>query len=321
MNKKINCLNLIDILEEVNNPFSREKRLAQIKADYGSGELSYYDTGNGMAIANVRHKLNQDIIATLDSEESLASLIFNLGDDIEYRFSNNKKYTFKKNTFFLGFSTNEFSVDMHFKKNILNHTFTIDIQNELFKNLTKGEQVFDEKINQAQIDTYSFFDIYEIDLEQLEFLNYFKEQSKEKDLATNLQMEGKIIDFILYTIEKIKKSHNQKNSLDKNIVKSLQKAKSIITTDYAHNLSIKEIAYRSAINECYLKKEFKSYYNMTIFEMIQKHRLEMAKVLLQENFSVKEAALQVGYKHSGNFSKLFNQSYGLSPSNYRRQFN
>ena len=321
MNKKINCLNLIDIIEEVNNPFSRENRLAQIKADYGNGALNLYDTGNGISIANVSYKLNQSIIATLECNDPLASLIFNLGNDLEYKFSNNKKYLFKKNSFFLGFSTKDFCVDMSLNKNIHYHTFTIDIQKELFKNLTKNETIFEESINEAKTNTYSLFDTYEIDLEQLEFLNYYKEQTKDEYLSTNLQMEAKTIDFILYTIDKIKKSHNQKNSLDQNIINSLQKAKNIITTDYAQNLSIKEIAYRSAINECYLKKEFKNYYNMTVYEMIQKHRLEIAKVLLQENISVKEVALQVGYKHSGHFSKLFNDFYGLSPSTYRKKFN
>lgn len=321
MNKKINCLNLIDILEEVNNPFSRENKLAKIKSDYGIGNLSYYSMGNGISIANVKHTLNQDITATLYSKETLASLIFNLGNDIEYIFSNDKRYTFKKNCFFLGFSTDNFCVDMKFNKNTLNHTFTIDIQEELFKNLTKDDNTFEEKIELAKKDTYSFFDTYEIDIDQLEFLNYFKEMNQKEYISTNLQMEAKVIDFILYTINKIKKHYHQENSLDKNIVNSLHKAKKIILSDYAQNLSIKEIAYRSAINECYLKKEFKNYYKMTVYEMIQKQRLEIAKILLQENLSVKETALKVGYKHSGHFSKLFNDFYGLSPSIYRKKFN
>ena len=75
------------------------------------------------------------------------------------------------------------------------------------------------------------------------------------------------------------------------------------------------------INICYLKKDFKEYYGMTILEMLQKRRLEVAKQLLKENFSVKEVSIKIGYKHSGHFSKLFFDSFGISPSIYRKQLN
>lgn len=321
MNKKVHCLKLIDIVEEANNPFSRENSLAQIKAEYGEGILKYYSTGNGIAIANVSHKLNQNIIATLDYNIPSASLIFNLGNDILYKFNNNHEYLFKKNTFFLGFSNENFTVDMHFNKNIINHTFTVDIQEELFKELTQKDPMFEEKIQEAKDNSYSFFNTYEIDLEQKEMLEFFKEKDQSEYLSTNLQMEAKTINFILYTIDKIKKSSKGNSNINQEIITSLQKAKKIILSDYASALSIKEIAYRSAINECYLKKEFKSYYGQTVFEMLQKQRLDEAKKLLKQNLSVKEVALKVGYKHSGNFSKLFLNHFGVSPSNYRKQIN
>ena len=99
---------------------------------------------------------------------------------------------------------------------------------------------------------------------------------------------------------------------------SIQRAKQIIQKEYSKKLSIKEIAYKSATNECYLKKDFKEYFGMTIFEMIQKQRLEVAKELLEKEESIKEIALKVGYKHSGNFSKLFEKQFGISPSKYKK---
>ena len=58
---------------------------------------------------------------------------------------------------------------------------------------------------------------------------------------------------------------------------------------------------------------------MTVYEMLQKQRLHVAKSLLQKHVSVKEAAFKVGYKHTGNFSKLFMEHFGITPSVYRKQ--
>ncbi|WP_198526405.1 helix-turn-helix domain-containing protein [Halarcobacter anaerophilus] len=39
----------------------------------------------------------------------------------------------------------------------------------------------------------------------------------------------------------------------------------------------------------------------------------------KKDFSVKEAALKVGYKHTGHFSKIFSNRFGITPSYYKKQ--
>lgn len=128
------------------------------------------------------------------------------------------------------------------------------------------------------------------------------------------------MNLLHYTIEKIAKNLNALSiNYDKNRVSNLERAKEIIMSEYSSNLSIKDIAYKSAINECYLKKDFKKYYGMTILEMLQKRRLEVAKELLKDDFSINEVATKVGYKHTGHFSKLFFNYFNISPNTYKKQ--
>lgn len=176
-------------------------------------------------------------------------------------------------------------------------------------------------MQEAKKNSYAILEGGDIDHEQMETLLYFKGKNLNEFLITDLYLESKITSLVQYTIEKTIHNINSKLNLDKNIIKSLKKAKEIILTQYASSLSIKEIAYKSAINECYLKKDFKIYYKMTIYEMLQKHRMKISKELLKEDFSVKEVALKVGYKHTGNFSKLFFKYFDLTPSVYKKQFN
>ncbi len=59
---------------------------------------------------------------------------------------------------------------------------------------------------------------------------------------------------------------------------------------------------------------------MTILEMLQKRRLEVAKELLKDEFNVNEVARKVGYKNSGYFSKLFINHFKISPIQFKKQF-
>ena len=318
---KTDYYNLLDVVKEVNNPFSRENRIAKLKSNFGEGTFVWYDSGSGIGTATNNYKLHQDTLVTLKSNVSGAILIFNLANDFTYHYKDGKNYTIKKNSYFLGFSSDKFSVDIELKKNTHYNTLTVGIKEELFLKLAYDLENLNEKMNEAIKNTYAILEGGKIDPEQMETLHYFKDKNLDEYLLTDLYLESKTTNLIQYTIKKTINNINSNLNLDKNIITSLQKAKELISNEYASSLSIKQIAYKSAINECYLKKDFKAYYGMTVYEMIQKQRLDVAKNLLQENFSVKEVALQVGYKHSGHFSKLFSEYFGVTPSVYRKQFN
>ncbi|RXJ68909.1 AraC family transcriptional regulator [Halarcobacter ebronensis] len=321
MNEELNIpyYNLINLVEKVINPFSRETITEQIKSEFGKGFLIWHNLGNGIATSANNYTLNKDYIISLESDVPGAVIIFNLGEDIIYRFKDGKKYELKKNRFFVGFSSDEFVVQMLLKKELNYNNLTIGIKEELFLRLTNNFEILKEKMEEAKEKNYSILDGSEIDPDQLEMLSSFKEKIVDKNLLNQLYFESKTTNLIHYTINKLQKIINASSTLDTKKIDSLERAKQIILTEYSSSLSIKEIAYKSAINECYLKKDFKSYYGMTIYEMLQRHRMEMAKNFLKENYSVKETALKVGYKHIGNFSKLFTSYFNTTPSNYKKE--
>lgn len=318
---EIDYYDLIEILKKENNPFSRKNYLGKIKNNFGMGNYIWYDIGSGIAISITTFKLYQDTIISQTSTIAGTVLIFNFANDFTYTFKDKNKYLSKKDSFFLGFSSNNFSAKMQFKKNTSYSIFTIGMKEELFLKLPYDFKNLENKRNEANKKNYAIIEGGSIDPEQLDILTYFFNKKFDEYLFTDLFLESNIANLIQYTYKKIIKNINSNSNMDENIIKSLEKAKQIILSEYFSNtLSIKEIAYKSAINECYLKKDFKNYYKMTIYEMIQKQRLEEAKKLLKKDFSVKEACIKVGYKHTGHFSKLFFNYFGITPSSYRKQF-
>lgn len=208
-----------------------------------------------------------------------------------------------------------------FKKDKHYCTLNVGIKEALFLELTHNLVNLNEKMKEANKKGYSILTGGKVDPEQNEILKFFKNKDLNEFLLTDLHLESKTINLIEYTIKKIVSNINATYNIDKTIINSLEKAKELITNSYYENLTIKEIAYKSAINECYLKKDFKRYFGMTVYEMLQKRRLTVAKKLLQEELSVKEVCSKVGYKHVGNFSKIFQEHFNISPSKYKKQFN
>lgn len=316
--QKVNYLDLIELSKKISNPFSREIYIGKIKEEFGDGFTIFYDLGNGIAVYVRNFIPKKDILLIEECNVSGGSLIFNLSSNIKFIYKDKKEYILKTNSFLLGLSSNKFYVEVPLKKELPLIEFAIGIKEELFLKLAHPIENIQEYMKKAHKQSYYILKDLQIDTLQFELFSHFKNEKSFEDILNSIYLESKTTNLLHYTIEKIAKTLNK--SLDKNRIYSLERAKEIIMKEYNQNLSIKDIAYKSAINECYLKKDFKEYFGMTILEMIQKRRLEVAKELLNNNFNVNEVATKVGYKHSGHFSKLFFDYFNISPNSYKKQF-
>lgn len=79
-------------------------------------------------------------------------------------------------------------------------------------------------------------------------------------------------------------------------------------------LTIKELSRKVAMNECYLKKGFKTLTGKTINDYQQELRINRAKTLLQqEGQTVSEVAMALGYSSISHFSTAFKKATGMKP--------
>ncbi|GEM_PF-118501 len=162
-----------------------------------------------------------------------------------------------------------------------------------------------------------------INREQCALLHHLSHTSHALDDSFQaLYLESKILELAYATFapnSSVKQAtSDQEIRLSSDDVKSLEKAKKLLLSSLQNPPSIKELAYKSAINEFKLKKGFKTFFGTTIYGMLHEHRLEQAKTLLQHNdMSVQEAAQMVGYKSFSHFSKIFKDRYGMLPVHAR----
>ncbi len=94
----------------------------------------------------------------------------------------------------------------------------------------------------------------------------------------------------------------------------IQEARYIIEQSIDQPHTIRELARKVAMNECYLKKGFKTITGRTIHEYQQEFRIAKAKELLQhQGLSVTDVANTLGYSSISHFSTAFKRVTGLKP--------
>lgn len=89
---------------------------------------------------------------------------------------------------------------------------------------------------------------------------------------------------------------------------------------YRTDLGLFAIIDTFNISQTYLSKLFKTKTGFTLYEYLEKVRMEAACSLLLENddYSVKEIAVKVGYISSNTFCRAFKRFCGISAGEYRK---
>ena len=73
------------------------------------------------------------------------------------------------------------------------------------------------------------------------------------------------------------------------------------------------------MSESKMKKLFKSVYNMSITEYIQRKRISVAEhMLIQTDLTIAEISRIVGYSNPSRLIEIFKRYYGFTPSKYRK---
>jgi len=135
--------------------------------------------------------------------------------------------------------------------------------------------------------------------------------SKLSNNMNSIRCEHSVIEFLIHRLSLCDKI--SKDISDEEFCIS-KRAKDILLRSFTSPPTIPTLAHLCATNESKLKKVFKKVYKTTIYNYVQKLRLEEANILLKERvFSIGEISKRIGYKHQGHFSKLFFQTYGVYP--------
>lgn len=138
----------------------------------------------------------------------------------------------------------------------------------------------------------------------------------ELNLSNELRRNSRLYELLALLVEtgNTRRENPNYGSQDSYV----QSALHYIHQNYAH-VKVNDIASYIGINRSYLTSIFKSKLNVSPQEYLIHYRLNKGKQLLQNtNLSVQEIAFQIGYDNPLTFSKMFKNTYGISPRYYRQ---
>lgn len=103
---------------------------------------------------------------------------------------------------------------------------------------------------------------------------------------------------------------------------NLKKVKKYIDENIDSNKTLSQLALFAGLNEFILKKGFKQMYDQTVFTYWNNEKMRRAKEQLKNSdISIKAIAINLGFKDSRYFSTAFKRTFGIRPSEYRKNKN
>lgn len=92
-----------------------------------------------------------------------------------------------------------------------------------------------------------------------------------------------------------------------------------ISSNYSNqNLTTDSICEHMNCSKSYISKLFKNEYNLSIYEYIQKTRIEKAKELLMGKIPINQIYINVGFSNQRTFNRTFKNYENMSPSEYKK---
>lgn len=112
------------------------------------------------------------------------------------------------------------------------------------------------------------------------------------------------------------------NHSNKDIPESISNAVRYIQHNYANPIILDDIVEASGLSKYHFSRLFQSIMQITPMNFLTRIRLNKAiELMKQQDLTIEEIALRVGYSNGNYFTKVFRSIVGVSPGKYRNSEN
>lgn len=94
-----------------------------------------------------------------------------------------------------------------------------------------------------------------------------------------------------------------------------------IEKNYMYNITLDDLANMAGYSKYHFSRIFKKYSRTTFIAFLNQRRIKAAEMLLlDDNMSITEAAMQVGFSSLTTFNRVFRDIKGCTPSEFRKLY-
>ncbi|MDT0651636.1 helix-turn-helix domain-containing protein [Autumnicola edwardsiae] len=320
-----------DLAEALNVKFEKkcEEYTLHLPPKVGSGFITGIDTEGGLGVLLYDCTFKQDTQVCFSvNEVHPLKFLYVLEGFIEHHFQDDKEdgHHIEKYQTAIVASESETGHILNFKADEHTRIHSLEINRKIFsekrgcelKNL-KG----DLKALFEDVEAKKKF--YYRDHLSLDLANLFKKMYDfgEVDYLRKIYLEGVAYQILIKQIILYLDSQedgDRSRLLRTSEVEQVQRAVDYIEEQIAESPGVEEIAKEVGLNVNKLQYGFKMLFDSTVNKFIHKTRLDIARnLLLHTDFNVSEVANSVGLSNKSYFSKVFKESYKITPSEFQQK--
>ena len=136
-----------------------------------------------------------------------------------------------------------------------------------------------------------------------------------------LEVVGELLRLLRLRQQALAALVQRKQSTVDDLLPRLLQARQLVEARFLDDLQVADVAGAVALSEYYFARLFKAAFSETLYQFVKRLRLDEARHrLLASNVAVTELGLQVGYSSLSSFIHAFRRRFGLSPAQYRTQW-
>ena len=214
------------------------------------------------------------------------------------------------------------------------NNYPIEIEQALFNNIAEGKLT--EALREADrffewmINTYPNCEM-DIKLKVLEFVLFGESKAylsggmtyhftNRKDYLNTLISLKNYDELKKWFLQKINEAcTNVMTKKKEHSNLCIEKAKEYIDANYKKDISLEEVSRKVDISLYYFSKLFKDVVGENFIDYLTRVRIDAAKKLLFSELSIKEVAIEVGYRDSNYFSRIFKKCIGVTPTEFKEE--
>ncbi len=139
-----------------------------------------------------------------------------------------------------------------------------------------------------------------------------RNEFRSTDMEAALVIEGLVLQLIAET------SRSRKEISEDDCPRWLGQAKELLDERFSESLSLTFVAQSVGVHPVYLAHSFRRYYQCSVGEYRRRRRIDYAchKISASKD-SLVNIALASGFSNQAHFSRIFKQTTGMSPAQYR----
>jgi AraC family transcriptional regulator len=216
--------------------------------------------------------------------------------------------------------------------NAATETFNIHFSEKLLTEVYKGllhpaDKLLDDPFAGSDSQPEFYNRLYPKDAEFTSIISKLYRYSENGE-QQNMLLEEQLVEVLVYLLKVHKNLYKEisqltlvKSSTRVEVYKRLVHSLNYMHSYYTTELSLDELCDIACLSKFHYLRLFKSVFHQTPYQYLIHLRLEKAKALLQHTLvPVTEISVTMGFQNITSFSRLFQQRYQYSPSNYRATF-